>query len=83
MQPDLSLLAALREFIAANSPQTCTVAHAQHVTIALAASLTGLSQKAIRRKIEEGKWVEGREYHRRDGGIFVDMKGFAAWVERG
>ncbi|MBU0589461.1 MAG: excisionase [Gammaproteobacteria bacterium] len=58
-------------------------AHARHVTIALASTITGLSAKAIRRKIEDGKWLEGREYNRRDNGIFIDMRGFDAWVERG
>ncbi|WNC88810.1 excisionase [Paraburkholderia sp. FT54] len=57
---------------------------APYVTIALAAIITGLSQKAIRRKIEDGKWVEGREYLRSpDGGIFISMKGFERWVESG
>lgn len=77
-----NLLAALRQFIKAEvaSQGAPTAAHAQHVTIALAATLTGLSGKAIRRKIEEGKWLEGREYRRRDGSIFVDMKGYSQWV---
>jgi hypothetical protein len=57
---------------------------APYITIPLAATITGLSEKAIRRKIEEGKWVEGREYRRSpDGGIFVSIKGFARWVEQG
>ncbi|WP_174998278.1 excisionase [Burkholderia lata] len=57
---------------------------APYVTVALAARITGLSQKAIRRKIEDGKWIEGREYRRSpDGGIFISVKGFANWVERG
>ena len=56
---------------------------APYVTIALAATITGLSEKAIRRKIEDGKWLEGREYHRSpDGGIFISLKGFAQWVEK-
>ena len=56
---------------------------ARFVTIELAEKLTGLSQKAIRRKIEEGVWVEGRQYRRRDGRIFVDIRGFERWVEKG
>lgn len=57
---------------------------APYVTVPLAASITGLSQKAIRRKIEDGKWLEGREYRRSpDGGVFISIKGFIAWVERG
>ena len=45
---------------------------APYVTVKLASTITGLSEKAIRRKIEEGKWLEGREYSKSpDGGIFI------------
>lgn len=57
------------------------VAPAQYVRIPLAAVMTGLSEKAIRRKIEEGKWLEGREYIRRDGEVYISVKGFERWVE--
>jgi hypothetical protein len=57
---------------------------APYVTVKLAAQLTGLSEKAIRRKIEEGKWLDGREYRRSpDGGVFISIKGYSAWVEGG
>jgi hypothetical protein len=46
----------------------------------VAAAATGLTSKAMARKIEEGKWVEGREYVKRDGRIFVSVKGFNRWV---
>lgn len=60
------------------------VAPAPYVTVALAAIITGLSEKAIRKKIETGKWIEGREYRRSpDGGIFISIKGYERWVERG
>lgn len=56
---------------------------APYVTISLAASVTGLSEKAIRRKIEDGKWIEGREFRRSpDGRIFISIKGYKQWVER-
>ncbi|NNM65471.1 MAG: excisionase [Burkholderiales bacterium] len=59
------------------------ISPAPYVTIHLAAAITGLSEKAIRRKIEEGKWIDGREYRRSpDGGIFISIKGFAQWVEK-
>lgn len=58
------------------------VAPAPYVTIPVAAAMTGLTEKAIRRKMEDGKWIEGREYRRSpDGGIFISIKGFASWVE--
>lgn len=61
---------------------TIQLAPAPYVTIPVAAVITGLTEKAIRRKIEDGKWLEGREYRRSpDGGIFISVKGFVAWVE--
>ncbi len=60
------------------------VGSAQFVTIAMAALMTGLSEKAIRRKIEVGKWLVGREVFKSpDGGVFVSIKGFESWVGRG
>lgn len=54
---------------------------AGYVTVRLASMLTGLSQPAIRGKIREGKWVQGREFVRApDGGIFISLKGFERWV---
>ncbi len=66
------------------TPANAAAVHpAPYVTIALAATITGLSEKAIRRKIEDGKWIEGREYRRSpDGGIFISMRGFTRWVEK-
>ncbi|AIO65793.1 MULTISPECIES: excisionase [Burkholderia] len=59
------------------------IAPAPYVTVALAAVITGLTEKAIRRKIEDGKWLEGREYRRSpDGGIFISIKGYQLWVEQ-
>ncbi|TAM08287.1 MAG: excisionase [Paraburkholderia sp.] len=60
------------------------ISPAPYVTVALAAAITGLTEKAIRRKIEEGKWIEGREYRRSpDGGVFISIKGYQQWIERG
>jgi hypothetical protein len=60
------------------------IAPARRVRPALAAALTGLTQKAIERKIEEGVWVEGQEYHRGpDGLLYVDLEGYDRWVARG
>lgn len=60
------------------------VAPAPYVTIPLAATITGFTEKAIRRKIQEGVWLEGREYTRSpDGRILISIKGYTSWVERG
>ena len=46
-----------------------------------AAELTGYSEKAMRRKIEDGVWLEGHEYVRApDGRILVDMDAFNRWA---
>lgn len=66
-----------------NDP-TFAVHPARYVVIPLASACTGLSVKAIERKIEAGVWVEGREYRRAaDGRIYVDLKGYERWVEKG
>lgn len=60
------------------------VAPAPCVRIPLAAAIFGLTEKAIRRKIEEGKWVEGRQFFRSpDGEIYISVQGVTRWVEKG
>jgi hypothetical protein len=53
------------------------------VTIAIAEAVTGLTASAIRNKIAKGEWLEGRQYVRRDGRVFVDLRGYEEWVELG
>lgn len=58
------------------------VTAARYVRLPLFERLTGYTQKAVRRKIEEGVWVEGREYRRApDGHIIIDLTGYERWVE--
>ena len=59
------------------------VSPARFVTIELASTMTGLSPGAIRTKITKAVWQEGRQYVRREGRVFVDMKGYEAWIQRG
>lgn len=55
---------------------------ARFVRIRLAAEITGYTEKAIRRKIEEGIWREGAEFKRApDGNILIDMENYEKWVE--
>lgn len=57
---------------------------ADYVTIPLAATITGLSAKAIENKIDEGVWLEGREWKRgEDGRRYVNVSGYVAWVRGG
>lgn len=60
--------------------QKISIAPARFVTIKVASLVTGLTESAIRSKIHAGKWVEGRQYRRCDGGVFVDLKGYESWV---
>jgi hypothetical protein len=53
------------------------------VTIELAATLTGLSEHAIRSKIAKGVWLEGRQWVKRDGRVLIDMEGYETWAETG
>lgn len=59
------------------------VAPSRFVTIELAAVITGLTPGAIRTKIGKGIWLEGRQYVRREGRVFVDLRGYEQWVSRG
>lgn len=59
------------------------VAPAPYVRISLAAAIFGLTEKAIRRKIEDGKWLENREFRRSpDGEIWISVQGVTRWVEK-
>lgn len=60
--------------------QPVRVTAARFVTVKLAEIITGLTEKAIRRKMERGVWLEGKHWRRADGGIFIDMKEFEQWV---
>jgi hypothetical protein len=55
---------------------------AAYVTIDLFAAVSGYSAKAVRRKIEQGVWLVGREVVKApDGHILVSMAGYARWAE--
>lgn len=55
---------------------------AGYVTIGLAATVTGYAEGAIRKKIERGIWVEGREWRRApDGRVLISLAGYTKWVE--
>lgn len=59
------------------------IAPAKYVKLPLFEALTGYTEKAVRRKIEEGHWLEGQEYVRApDGHVLVNMDGYYKWVEK-
>lgn len=55
---------------------------ARYIRLPLFEAVTGYTEKAVRRKIDEGVWLEGKEFMRApDGHVLVDMEGYYRWVE--
>lgn len=53
-----------------------------HMRVSKFCELTGWSDKAVRRKIEDGVWLEGKEYFRApDGTVSIHIEGYNRWVE--
>lgn len=67
--------------MAAVAEQHIAVAAARFVTIDLAATITGLTEKAIRRKMERGIWLEGKHWRKADGRVWIDTREIERWVE--
>jgi hypothetical protein len=64
------------------STQAAAVLPARYVTIRLYSLISGKSEGAIRKKIERGVWVDGREYRRDpEGCIWINTRGVEKWVE--
>lgn len=58
------------------------VATARYVTIKGAALAMGLSEGAVRKRIERGIWLEGRQWRKApDSRIYIDMRAVEAWIE--
>lgn len=52
------------------------------VLIPLFCRLTGYSEKAVRRKIEDGVWLQGKHFRRApDGRITMNLQAYYEWVE--
>jgi hypothetical protein len=53
----------------------------RYVRVNLFCQLSGYTDKAVRRKIQEGVWLEGAEYRRApDGRILIDTEAYEKWV---
>lgn len=58
------------------------LAPARFVLIPLFCAITGYTEKAVRRKIEDGVWRENQVWRRSpDGHIQIIMEGYYRWVE--
>ena len=54
----------------------------RYVLIPAFSLLTGYSEKAVRRKIEDGVWLQGDVWKKApDGHIMIDLEGYQRWVE--
>lgn len=77
-QQDLQALSA-----GLSEPIIVNLNHSDCVTIDLFSKISGLTPAAVRCMIHEGKWLEGRQYFRRGGRVYVSVKGFEKWVQTG
>ncbi|GIZ54044.1 hypothetical protein [Noviherbaspirillum aridicola] len=58
--------------------------HVRYLLIPLFCRITGYTEKAVRRKIQDGKWIEGRHYRKApDGHITMDLQAYYRWVAEG
>ena len=56
--------------------------HIQWVLIPAFSVLTGYTEKAVRRKIEEGVWLQGKHFRKApDGRITMNLQEYYKWVE--
>jgi len=66
----------------AETTEKVYVTPARYVTVAHYATMCGKSEGAIRKYMERGIWLEGREYKRDQlGCVWVDTRGVERWVE--
>lgn len=61
---------------------TPTLIGVKWVLVPLFCQLTGYTDKAVRRKIEEGVWLQGPHYRQApDGRITMSLPAYYDWVE--
>lgn len=44
-------------------------------------TMTGVTSDAVQKMIHSGEWTEGVHFRRRKGRIYVDLRGYDAWVD--
>lgn len=58
------------------------VTPARYVTVKLYSQISGKTEGAIRKKIERGVWLEGKQYRRDpEGCIWIITRGVEQWVD--
>lgn len=59
------------------------VVQLEWVLIPVFAAMTGYTEKAIRRKIADGIWLQGKHYKKApDGRVTMNMQEYYKWVEQ-
>lgn len=84
MDPTAQLANALSRLVQSQTPAALPpqLVTARFVTVGLAAAKIGLTEKAIRRKVEDGVWRETVEWRRApDGHVMIDMHAVERWIE--
>lgn len=54
----------------------------RYVRIPRFCELTGYSEKAVRRKIDEGVWLRDVHYVKAGREVVMDLEGYEQWVEQ-
>ena len=55
---------------------------ARYVTINGAATATGLSEGAVRKRLQRGIWLQDKHYRKApDGRIYIDLHAVEKWIE--
>lgn len=58
--------------------------HVEWVLVSAFCALTGYTDRAVRRKIQDGVWLQGRHYRKApDGHITMNLQSYYKWVEGG
>lgn len=53
------------------------------VLVPVFCAMTGYSDKAVRRKLQEGVWLQGKHYRKApDGRITMNIQEYYKWVEQ-
>jgi hypothetical protein len=54
----------------------------KYIRLPLFEAVTGYTEKAVRRKIEDGVWLQDKEFKcAPDGHILIALEGYHKWVE--
>ena len=53
----------------------------KYVTIRKFSELTGIPEDGVRSRIKRGDWIEGQVWRKKGGSIFINLRGYEAWVE--